>query len=74
MTIAGALRAPKADRPVVWAMGAGIGVILLASQTEGRYYLDPYLWLLIGLLAGAWRLAPDPAPQAVPASPIAAAV
>jgi O-antigen ligase len=73
ITVAGALRAPTADRPLVWAMGAGIGVILLASQTEGRYYLDPYLWLLIGLLAGAWRAAPGPAEASIPASPVPAA-
>ena len=58
ITIARALRVATADRPLVWAMGAGVVVILLASQTEGRFYLDPYLWLLIGLLAGAWRTAP----------------
>ena len=57
-TTAAALRAADGDRPVVWAMAAGIVVILLASQTEGRFYLDPYLWLLIGLLAGTWRSAP----------------
>jgi hypothetical protein len=60
VTLARALRAPAADPPLVWAMGAGIVVILLASQTEGRFYLDPYLWLLIGLLAGAWRRAAAP--------------
>jgi O-antigen ligase len=58
IAIAGALRAAGPDRPLVWAMAAGIVVITLASQTEGRFYLDPYLWLLIGLLAGAWRTAP----------------
>jgi O-antigen ligase len=58
VTVARALRAPAADPPLVWAMAAGIVVILLASQTEGRFYLDPYLWLLIGLLAGAWRTMP----------------
>jgi len=58
ITVVRALRASTSDRPVVWAMGVGIVVILLASQTEGRFYLDPYLWLLIGLLAGAWRTAP----------------
>jgi O-antigen ligase len=58
IAIAGALRAAGPDRPLVWAMAAGIVVIMLASQTEGRFYLDPYLWLLIGLLAGAWRTAP----------------
>ncbi|MEZ0239568.1 MAG: O-antigen ligase family protein [Chloroflexota bacterium] len=65
ITLVGALRAATADRPLVWAMGAGIAVILLASQTEGRFYTDPYLWLLIGLLAGAWRhaSAPDSAPK-----------
>jgi putative inorganic carbon (HCO3(-)) transporter len=63
VTTAGALRAATGVRPLVWAMGAAIVVILLASQTEGRFYLDPYLWLLIGLLAGAWRTAPATAPD-----------
>lgn len=60
ITIARALGAATADRPLVWTLGAGIVVILLASQTEGRFYLDPYLWLSIGLLAGTWRSEPGP--------------
>ena len=29
----------------------GIGIVALASQTEGRFYSDPYLWLFVGVLA-----------------------
>ena len=66
ITLSRALHASTVDRPLVWAMGAGIVVILLASQTEGRFYLDPYLWLLVGLVAGVSRTAPAAVP--VPAS------
>lgn len=40
-----------ADRPILWAAAGGILVILIGSQTEGRFYLDPYLWLLVAFVA-----------------------
>jgi len=43
--------AGRAERAAVWIAISAIGLITLASQTEGRFYADPYLWLFIGLLA-----------------------
>ena len=36
-------------RTVAIAIGIASGVILLGSQTEGRFLEDPYLWLFAGL-------------------------
>lgn len=40
-------------RPLIGSVGSALLVILLGSQAEGRFYSEPYLWLFLGLLAGA---------------------
>jgi hypothetical protein len=39
------------SRVAVVGAAAGFGLLLVASQAEGRFYDEPYLWLLIGVLA-----------------------
>lgn len=43
----------------VLGVTSALMVILLASQAEGRFYNEPYLWVLLGLLANpiTWRVA-----------------
>ena len=46
------------------ALGLAGLVILVASQSEGRFYTDPYLWLVVGLIGAAARFereSPEPA-------------
>lgn len=51
-----------------WTTTAGLTLIAAASQAEGRLLQEPYLWLLLGLLAAlvriARRQAGDRTPQA----------
>ncbi|HYN70622.1 MAG TPA: hypothetical protein VEX41_10480, partial [Candidatus Eisenbacteria bacterium] len=50
-TVRRALRdADGFQRIAVSAAGLGILVVFLAAQTEGRFFNDPYLWLLVGTL------------------------
>lgn len=49
------------DRPIVWASVGSVAVILIASQTEGRFYTDSYLWLLVAVVVSCWRLSVEPA-------------
>lgn len=53
------------------AIGVGVvsGVILLGSQTEGRFLEDPYLWLFAGLAVAIEGLIRDPATEDVRESP-----
>jgi hypothetical protein len=51
-TIWGARRVrDELDQVALAATGLGLVVVFLAAQTEGRFYNDPYLWLLLGTLA-----------------------
>ncbi len=45
------------SRIAILAGAAAFGLLLVASQAEGRFYDEPYLWLLIGVLASEplWR-------------------
>ena len=45
-------RAVPVHRPLVGFLAAGVAIILVGGQTEGRFYDEPYLWLFIGMLAG----------------------
>ena len=57
-TIGRALRgADPFQRIAVSATGLGLLVVFLAAQTEGRFFNDPYLWLLIGTLGALAALA-----------------
>ncbi len=58
------------ERIALLAIGSGLIVITLAAQTEGRFYNEPYLWLLVGALAA---LASRPAGWSPGSSPGVAA-
>ena len=53
-------------RTYVLAVGIVSGVILLGSQTEGRFLEDPYLWLVGGLVVAIDGLRRKAAPDAAP--------
>ncbi len=50
-------------RTAAVALGLGLLAILISSQFEGRLYDEPYLWLLLGLLAGLVGALPRRAPE-----------
>jgi putative inorganic carbon (HCO3(-)) transporter len=57
-TLRGALRgADGFQRVAVSATGLGLLVVFLAAQTEGRFFNDPYVWLLVGTLAALAAMA-----------------
>jgi hypothetical protein len=66
-------------RVAAMAVCLGIAVVFLAAQTEGRFFNDPYTWLLIGALAAlaargrvgesADTIAADPIPARGPRVP-----
>jgi O-antigen ligase len=64
-------RSGAQDRALVAGLvGAGIAV-LVSSQSEARLIEDPYLWLVMGLMAALWgirrkELEPPPAEEAGP--------
>jgi O-antigen ligase len=45
-----------AGRVVPGTLLAGIALVFLASQAEGRLFSEPYLWLMLGLLAATVRI------------------
>jgi O-antigen ligase len=45
------------QRIAVSATGLGLLAVFLAAQTEGRYFNDPYLWLLVGTLGALAAMA-----------------
>jgi O-antigen ligase len=45
------------QRIAVSATGLGLLVVFLAAQTEGRFFNDPYLWLLVGALGALATMA-----------------
>jgi putative inorganic carbon (hco3(-)) transporter len=45
------------DQVALAATGLGLLVVFLAAQTEGRFYNDPYLWLLVGTLGALATMA-----------------
>ena len=47
------------ERLALLAVGLGLAVVTLAAQTEGRFYNEPYLWLLLGALAALATRGPD---------------
>lgn len=50
-TLRRALRgADEFQRIAVSATGLGLLTVFLAAQTEGRFFNDPYVWLLVGTL------------------------
>ena len=40
----------KADKALIVGLAAAVLVIFLSSQSEGRLFEDPYLWLFLGLI------------------------
>jgi len=57
-TLRGALRGANGfQRVAVSATGLGLLAVFLAAQTEGRFFNDPYVWLLIGTLAALAAMA-----------------
>jgi O-antigen ligase len=44
-------------RGIVIALAIATGAIFLGSQTEGRFFEDPYLWLFLGLIVAAEQIA-----------------
>jgi O-antigen ligase len=61
------------DRVAIAAVGLGILVVFLAAQTEGRFFNDPYLWLLVGTLGALAAMArqaqPGRAVDIIPGNP-----
>lgn len=60
---------PWADRVIAYALALMLLVIVLSSQSEGRFYTEPYLWLVLGSIAAFIRRGPGWAPQPIPAGP-----
>ena len=50
------------QRVAVSAVGLGLVAVFLAAQTEGRFFNDPYLWLLVGTLGGLAAMAAQAQP------------
>jgi O-antigen ligase len=50
------LNAGIEDRAYVAAIVGALAVVFLGSQTEGRLFEDPYLWVSLGLLAALYRI------------------
>lgn len=59
---------PWVDRVVAYALALMLLVITLSSQSEGRFYTEPYLWLVIGGIAAFIRRGQDWAPVPAPRS------
>jgi len=58
MTLRRAMRgADGFQRIAVAATGLGLLAVFLAAQTEGRFFNDPYLWLLVGTLGALTAMA-----------------
>jgi O-antigen ligase len=61
------------QRIAVSATGLGLLAVFLAAQTEGRFFNDPYVWLLIGTLGALAAMArqaqPGEGADIIPANP-----
>jgi len=57
---------PWFDRVLAYGLASILLVIVLSSQSEGRFTTEPYLWLVIGGIAAFLRRGPDWAPLTIP--------
>jgi len=55
-------RGDRFQRIAVSTTGLGLLVVFLAAQTEGRFFNDPYLWLLVGTLGALAAMAREAQP------------
>lgn len=44
------------DRVTAYVLGTGLGILVVSSQFVGRFYTEPYLWLILGLIAALGML------------------
>ncbi len=51
-------RADREGKAMALGLLVATAVIFLTSQGEGRFYEDPYLWLLFGLMAAMYAILP----------------